>query len=283
METMDGAVPVKVEQSVTAMRAPVPLDRAPADTAAGCGSCAQDGPLKGGASRMDCRSDARDEFLGNFDIWEAYNRHLQDTNAQQNIKPQPPPPPPGALPPQSSASPLQSARGGNPARDVGTPADMVRVEMLQIKKVKPRKLGTIAGRDISALITAENRSFFDGDAQVRIGVLGARDVAYMPAIDIFRLAGAAKSSAEKEARPDKLVAACICAYRDIVWAKTAPNVSAAHKICMDQNLYCYANRCILVNLVPPPHFEAVVLIPRLYHNLDFEVFLSGVSIDVQKI
>jgi len=101
--------------------------------------------------------------------------------------------------------------------------------MVEIKMIVPHSLGTIAGKDISELITAENRPFFDCGAQVRIGVLGARDVAYMPAVDILRLAGASMGSACEHSTPDALVAAGICTYRDIVWAKTVPNVSAARK------------------------------------------------------
>ena len=96
---------------------------------------------------------------------------------------------------------------------------MVRAEMLEIKMIVPHSLGTIAGRDISKLIIREKEPFFDGGAQVRIGVFGARDVAYMPVIDVIRIMGASNGTADRDSKPDKLVAAGICTYRD----------SAAHR------------------------------------------------------
>ena len=118
-------------------------------------------------------------------------------------------------------------------RDVGTPNDMTWAEMTTIEKVAPRKLGTLVGKDVQTLVTDENRSFFDGTEMVRKGCREGGGVTYMPAMDILRLSAVPLSSAKKEAQPAALVAAGTCTFHDIVMAKTAPNVSAAPKICMD--------------------------------------------------
>lgn len=125
--------------------------------------------------------------------------------------------------------PLQADDG----RDVGTPNDMTWAEMTTIEKVAPRELGTIAGKDVQTLVTDESRSFFDGTEMVRKGCREGGGVTYMPAMDILRLSAVPLSSAKKEAQPAALVAAGTCTFHDIVMAKTAPNVSAAPKICMD--------------------------------------------------
>ena len=121
---------------------------------------------------------------------------------------------------------------------VGTRADMIKdKEMFMIEKLPPRNLGRLAGEDITARIDDNNRAFFDGTETVRKGYLHAGGVAYVPAYDAYRMSGKGRTTAQDSSKPEELVADGICTYHDIVMAKTASNVSAAPKICMDQNLY----------------------------------------------
>lgn len=122
---------------------------------------------------------------------------------------------------------------------VGTQADMIQDKEMIIEKLPPRNLGRLAGEDITARIDDNNRAFFDGKETVRKGYLHAGGVAYVPAYDAYRMSGASNGTSDRESKPDALVAAEICTYHDIVWAKSSSNVSAAPKICMDQNLYCH--------------------------------------------
>lgn len=120
---------------------------------------------------------------------------------------------------------------------VGTRADMIQDKEMIVEKLPPRNLGRLAGEDITARIDDNNRAFFDGTEMVRKGCLRGGGVSYVPAYDAYRMAGAGTTQAKGQSQPDALVADGICTYHDIVMAKTAPNVSAAPKICMDQNLY----------------------------------------------
>lgn len=120
---------------------------------------------------------------------------------------------------------------------VGTRADMIQDKEMIIEKLPPRNLGRLAGEDITARIDDNNRAFFDGTETVRKGYLHAGGVAYVPAYDAYRMSGKGRTTAQDSSKPEELVADGICTYHDIVMAKTASNVSAAPKICMDQNLY----------------------------------------------